>query len=57
MAHTATPVDTGLLTARELRALVVFKWVYTLETQGFTKDEALRLMFQRWRIARQNRSK
>jgi hypothetical protein len=55
MAHTAT-TDTGRLTAKEMRALVVFKWVYALEASGFTKDEAMRLMFHRWRIARQNRS-
>lgn len=38
------------LTADEVRSLTIFKWVYTLEGQGFTTQEARRLVWARWAV-------
>jgi hypothetical protein len=37
------------LTADEVRALTLFKWRYSIQDQGFTRREAERLLFWKWR--------
>jgi len=36
------------LTATEIRRLTLFKWQYALEAQGFSHQEAARLLFLKW---------
>jgi hypothetical protein len=38
-------------TAREIRALTLFKWRYSLETAGFSSQEAGRVLFLKWLYA------
>lgn len=38
------------LTQREVRALIVFKWRYALESAGFSPAEARRLCFAKWAV-------
>jgi hypothetical protein len=35
-----------------IRALTLWKWRYSLESQGFTAKEAARLLFLSWRYGR-----
>jgi hypothetical protein len=39
------------LTATDVRRLTFFKWRYSLESKGFTADEAKHLLFQKWLAA------
>ena len=36
------------LTREEIDRLTAYKWRYTLEARGFTRDQAGRLMFIKW---------
>ena len=36
------------LTADELWRLTLYKWRYTLESDGFSRDQAAHLLFLRW---------
>lgn len=38
------------LTAAEVRSLTIFKWVYSLESAGFSPAEARRLVWARWAV-------
>lgn len=38
------------LTADEVRALTIWKWVYCLESEGFSREEARRLVWARWAV-------
>jgi hypothetical protein len=40
------------LTAAEVRALTLYKWRYSLESYGFTRQEAEHLLFLKWLYAR-----
>jgi hypothetical protein len=40
-----------MLTTADKRALTVFKWRYLLESQGFTREQAARLVFWKWLAA------
>ncbi len=40
------------LTAAEVRALTIWKWVYCLESAGFSPAEARRLVWARWAVQR-----
>ena len=37
-----------MLTATDVRRLTLWKWRYSLESDGFTTQEARRLLFWRW---------
>lgn len=45
-----TAAAKALLTAQEIHNLTIYKWRYALESEGFTSQEAGRLIFLRWRI-------
>ena len=38
------------LTAAEVRSLTIFKWVYSLESAGFSPAESRRLVWARWAV-------
>lgn len=40
------------LTADEVRRLTIWKWTYNLESEGFTKEQARRLVWARWAVRR-----
>jgi hypothetical protein len=39
------------LSRTEIRKLTLFKWRYTLETAGFTPEQAEHLLFLKWAYA------
>ena len=41
------------LTAQDVRRLTLFKWRYSLESAGFTSQQAAHLLFLKWLHARQ----
>lgn len=41
-----------VLSAAERQALNAFKWRYSLEAVGFTREQAARLLFWRWQHRR-----
>ena len=41
---------TAHLTQQEVRALIIWKWVYTLRSAGFSRAEARRLCFAKWAV-------
>lgn len=38
------------LTQQEVRALIIWKWVYTLRSAGFSPAEVRRLCFAKWAV-------
>jgi hypothetical protein len=40
------------LTAQDVRRLTLFKWRYSLESAGFSSNQAERLLFLKWLHAR-----
>lgn len=38
------------LAAQEVRQLTLFKWRYTLESTGFTRQQSERLLFWKWMV-------
>ncbi len=40
------------LTAAEVRQLTLWKWVYHLESEGFSREQARRLVWARWAVQR-----
>lgn len=40
------------LTAQDVRRLTLFKWRYSLESSGFTTQQAAHLLFLKWLHAR-----
>lgn len=52
LPYTPRPDPRASLSAPEIRSLTLFKWRYSLESAGFTPDEARRLLFLQWRTAR-----
>lgn len=40
------------LTAQDVRRLTLFKWRYSLESAGFTSQQAAHLLFMKWLHAR-----
>ena len=38
----------SILAQEDMRRLTLFKWQYSLESQGFTIEESRRLLFLRW---------
>ncbi|MCC7370263.1 MAG: hypothetical protein IT306_17700 [Chloroflexi bacterium] len=40
------------LTAQDVRRLTLFKWRYSLESAGFSSQQAARLLFLKWLHAR-----
>jgi hypothetical protein len=47
----AKPVKVGL-TAQEVKRLTLWKWQYSLQSQGFTRSEADHLLFLKWAYAK-----
>lgn len=39
-----------MLTATDVKRLTLWKWVYTLESAGFSRQEAGRLLWLRWLV-------
>ena len=44
------------LTAQDVRRLTLFKWRYSLESAGFTSQQAAHLLFLKWLHARRYRT-
>ena len=42
----------AMLTALDVRRLTFYKWIYSLESSGFTRSEAEYLTFVKWLVAR-----
>jgi hypothetical protein len=42
------PVSNAYLSPDELWRLTLYKWRYTLESDGFSRDQAAHLLFLRW---------
>jgi hypothetical protein len=42
----------AVLTAQDVRRLTLFKWRYSLESAGFSSNQAERLLFLKWLHAR-----
>lgn len=38
----------GIFSNAEYRRLTLFKWHYSLESAGFTRQQARRVVFMRW---------
>jgi hypothetical protein len=45
---TPLPIATGALTEDERWRLTLYKWRYSLESQGFTPAQARQLLFVKW---------
>ena len=41
----------AMLTALDVRRLTFYKWIYSLESSGFTAQEAQYLLFVKWLVA------
>jgi len=57
-AESVQPRDTlrAALTAQDVRRLTLFKWRYSLESAGFTSQQAAHLLFLKWLYARRLRA-
>jgi hypothetical protein len=53
---TVAPTDAtgpdGALSAQDVWRLTLYKWRYSLESHGFSTEQARRLLFLRWLYAR-----